>query len=119
MAVSFGAMNTTSDCVEYVTFAAAANPSYRGEGQRYEDLQRRLQLVVEGLPAYADDLQPRPYREVLWRASRHVYDALSGKRVTANNFAVFPIDDHGDVDPHVDVRQSLPSDIAEQVIQQA
>ncbi len=86
-------------------------------GEKYEDLHRRLQLVVEGLPEYADDFQPRPYREVLWRASRHVYDALVGKRVTANGFAVFPIDDHGDVDPYQDVRESLPSDIAEQVIQ--
>ena len=76
-----------------------------------------MQLVVKGLPEYSDDFQPRPYRDVLSQVSRRVYNALSGKRVTAKSFAVFPIDDHNDVDPCEDVRESLPPEIAEQVME--
>ena len=88
-------------------------------GRTWEDLMRRLEVVVEASPEYAEDYQPRPYREVLWRASRLIYAALARKRLTTDDFAVFPLDDHGDVDPREDARESLPSQVAAAVILQA
>ncbi|QDU40965.1 hypothetical protein Mal4_53280 [Maioricimonas rarisocia] len=95
----------------------AAWPPESRTGQKLESLHRRLLVVVESSPAYAADHAPRPYREVLWNASRHVYDALARKkRLVAEDFTIFPIDDHGDVDAAEDVRQSLPSDVANRVL---
>jgi hypothetical protein len=86
-------------------------------GQKIESLQRRLLVVVEGAAAYAHAEAPQPYRELLWRASRDVYDALVGKkRIVSEDFAVFPLDDHGDVDASEDVRQSLPPEASERVL---
>jgi len=84
-------------------------------GTKYEGLQRRLQLVVEGSSKYAEDFQPLHYRQILWHASRLVYSALAKKRTTTDDFAIFPLDDHGDADALEDIRESLPSSVAERV----
>jgi hypothetical protein len=56
----------------------------------------------------------------LWQASRKVYDALVGKkRIVSEDFAVFPIDDHGDVDAREDLLQSLPAETVERVLRHA
>ena len=58
----------------------------------------------------------------IWRASVRVFDAAvekayaGKKRIVSEDFAVFPIDDHGDVDASEDVRQSLPVEAAERVL---
>lgn len=85
-------------------------------GQKIDSLTRRLLLVVEGDPKYADDFQPRPYREVLWKVCQNVYASLAKKRTTTDDFAIFPIDDHGDVEPADDIRESLPVDVANQLL---
>jgi len=89
-------------------------------GKKIESLHRRILVVVDGSEKYAHEDAPKPYRDVLWRVSRDVYEALvNKKRIVSEDFAVFPLDDHGDVDAAEDVRQSLPSDVAKQVIAKA
>jgi hypothetical protein len=79
----------------------------------------RLMQLVEGNPLYADDCQPRPYRELMWRTSRAIYDKLVGsKHVVSGDFAVYPVDQNGDVDAAEDIRQSLPPEVAERVIRE-
>ena len=85
-------------------------------GKKLADLHRRLLIAVEGDPAYAETFQPRPYREVLWKAGRAAWQTLKKKRSTAANFALFPLDDHGDVDPAEDVRETLPAEVAGAII---
>ncbi|NNJ28144.1 hypothetical protein [Alienimonas chondri] len=80
-------------------------------GKKLADLHRRLLLVVETDPAYAEDFQPRPYREVLWKAGRAAWETLTKKRATTADFALFPLDDHGDVDGPDDARETLPAEI--------
>jgi hypothetical protein len=86
---------------------------------RDAELAREVE-ANESAPQFAEDLARRPYREVLWQASRAVYDALAGKkRVVAPDFTIFPIDDHGDIDAAEDVRQSLPPEAAATVLRRA
>ncbi|MFH5806727.1 hypothetical protein [Alienimonas sp. DA493] len=77
-------------------------------GKTLADLHRRLLLVVETDPAHADTFQPRPYREVLWTAGRAAWGTLKKKRSTTADFILFPLDDHGDVNPADDARATLP-----------
>ena len=81
-------------------------------GRKLNDLHRRLLLTVEDDPAHADTFQPRPYREVLWKAGRAAWEALKDKRATAAGFTLVPIDDHGDADAAEDVRETLPPEAA-------
>lgn len=85
-------------------------------GSKIESLLLRLTNVVECHPDYADDFQPRPYREVLWRVCREVGAKLKPGRNFSADIAVFPIDDHGDVDPLEDVRESMPAEQADGVL---
>ena len=94
----------------------AAWPVGGRAGKKTDDLLRRLQLVVESSSEYAEDMQPKPYREVLWKTCRAVVDALAKTRICDDAVAVIPLDDHGDVDPREDVRESLPEHIAAKVI---
>lgn len=86
---------------------------------KIEDLLRRLLIVVESAPEFAEDYAPVPYRKVLWKTSQAIYQSLfKKKRIVTEDFAVFPIDDHGDVDSREDVRQSMPPEVAERVLQE-
>lgn len=85
--------------------------------RKIDSLLRRLLIVVDGSATYGQQDAPIPYRDVLWRVSRVVYDELADrKRLVTEDFAVFPLDDHGDVDSAEDVRRSLPPAVADQVI---
>ena len=90
----------------------AAWPPGGRAGKTLNDLHRRLLLAVEGDPAYAEDFQPRPYREVLWKAGAAAHATLAKKRAATADFALFPLDDHGDVDPAEDARETLPAEVA-------
>lgn len=89
-------------------------------GKKIDSLLRRLLILVEGSDEYAMVDAPRPYRSVLWQVSRALYDKLAkSKRLAADDFAVFPLDDHSDVDAREDVRESLPPEVAERVVQES
>lgn len=101
-------------------YVEAANWPPEGRTERkLSDLLRRLMLVVESAPEYAEDFQPRPYREVLWSVCRSVYARMARRKYCDTDFAIFPLDDHGDADSLEDVRQSLPDNVAEQVLNAA
>jgi hypothetical protein len=90
-----------------------------GQSKKIGSCLTRLMSLVEGNSQFADEVAPRPYREVLWKASRMIYDELAGKRkVVADDFAVFPVDQHSDADAAEDIRESLPADVAERVIRE-
>lgn len=81
-----------------------------------ESLLNRLQSTVESDPAYAETDAPLPYRQPLWKVSRTLYDALKASPLAAEDFAIYPVDDHGDVDPLEDLQASLPTDVLQRLL---
>ena len=73
---------------------------------------------TEQLISYAYAVITR-YGEGSAELACQMYDALAGKRLTTDDFAIFPLDDHGDVNPAEDVRESLPAPVADAVLKRA
>lgn len=83
-------------------------PPEKRAGQLLQNCINRFRIAVESSPMFREDISPKPFRELLWQVSTLVAGELRSSRVTADGFTVFPLDDHGDVDPIKDLQECLP-----------
>ncbi|QDV69388.1 hypothetical protein Poly24_31040 [Rosistilla carotiformis] len=81
-------------------------PPEKRTGQTLRTLTNRLLIAVDALPEFRDVDAPQPFRELLWKVCRDLQSQLSGEKWIDSDFAIYPLDDHGDVDAMEDFEKS-------------
>lgn len=87
-------------------------PDDKTSKRRIDSLEIRFMNLVNSIASNEDFQHPLDCRKVLWRVCQEVHSEFkrrSPKSVTPT-FCIYPLDDHNDVDPLEDVRNCMPSE---------
>jgi hypothetical protein len=88
-------------------------PSQSKTSQRKIDsLEIRFMHLVNSIASNDDFRHPLECRKVLWRVCQEVQSQLKRRppKSIAPTFCIYPLDDHGEVDPLQDIRHNMPSE---------